>query len=62
MKLFLSLVMVFMGFGLTLAAACLEGHISCEEAARLSGAAKIMGDMTGTPTPSILSCEEAPSS
>lgn len=56
-RLFLGYI-IGMATSLPLAASCPEGHISCEEASRLNGAAASMGVMTGTATP-ILTCEEA---
>ena len=44
--------------GMPANAACPEGHISCEEAARLNGAAGIMSVMTDTASLVILTCEE----
>ncbi|MES2966314.1 MAG: hypothetical protein V4668_00840 [Patescibacteria group bacterium] len=62
MKLFLSTSLTLAILTASAQASCPEGHISCEEAARLNGAAKIMGMMTGTSTPTIINCEEATTS
>ncbi len=62
MKLFLSFFLTWAILTASAQASCPEGHISCEEAARLNGATKIMGMMTGTSIPTILNCEETTTS
>lgn len=57
MKLLLSSLLMLVTFTVPLAAECPEGHISCEKASRLNGAASFMGAMTGIAT-FIINCEE----
>lgn len=62
MKLFLCSIVLCFGVSMPVNAACPEGHISCEEASRLNGAASTMSTMTGTSTSTILTCDETTTS